>query len=106
MGYNMKKLIAVLAFTASFGASAGMPCNDMHEVATMIMKARQAGMSIPQLVETLEKHEFGFMQGLALYAYDTPRYSTESMKQGAISDFGNQVYIECKKQEETPKPAG
>ena len=102
----MKKLITAIAATLSFNASAGMPCKDMHDVSVMIMKARQAGMSVTTLNDSLEEHGLEFMSGIALLAYEKPRYSTEGMKEMVVTEFGNMVYVECKKQEKTPKAAG
>ena len=102
----MKKLITAIAATLSFNASAGMPCKDMHDVSVMIMEARHAGVPVTTSIDNLEKYGFEFMAGIALLAYDEPRYSTESMKQKSVTEFGNMIYVECKKQEETPKAAG
>lgn len=95
----MKKTLIATAAILSFNANAGMPCKDMHDVSVMIMEARQAGVSVTESIENLEKYGFEFMTGIALLAYEKPRYSTESMKQRSVTEFGNMIYIGCKKQE-------
>tara|TARA_B110000093_G_scaffold71523_1_gene77800 strand:- start:1673 stop:1981 length:309 start_codon:yes stop_codon:yes gene_type:complete len=70
-------------------------CKIVSEGASGIMKIRQDGVPLISILTAL-KHNKMFVQ-LVLIAYDTPKYSTEENQQGAITEFGNTVLLQCLK---------
>lgn len=75
-------------------------CTQIAELAESVMEARQLGGDIIHILNRLETLEDTnpFKEpliGLTHIAFETPRYSTESMQERAMNDFKSQVYIEC-----------
>lgn len=66
-----------------------------------VMEIRQEGI-VPavDMVEIAEKQEeiASSARDIVLAAYSQPRYSTVEYQEKAVSDFANDVYIECQRQ--------
>ncbi|WP_217476617.1 hypothetical protein [Stutzerimonas stutzeri] len=98
----MRKAIVAgaIALLASAGVSADQKrtaqCAQISEVASEIMKTRQAGVSMAKMMEVPSEGDLGDMlRGLTIAAYEKPRYSTPEMRQREIEDFQNDVYLNC-----------
>ncbi|PYE29917.1 hypothetical protein DFP83_1423 [Idiomarina fontislapidosi] len=104
----MKKLIVLLTSTLlSTGAisqdegSDNDICANLHSLAEVIMERRQEGTSVVKMMEVAEKSGNGkfteIIKAIVEDAYNSPKYSTQAMKQDTISTFANNVYMECRK---------
>jgi len=93
----MKKLtiaiIAAIGMTAAIEATADNPCEELHELATSVMTARQNGAAMPELMRIAGDNPL--VRAIVQDAYNAPRYSTNSVQQREIADFANTVYAQC-----------
>jgi hypothetical protein len=96
-------MLVVLFLFISSTAYASDICANLSTMATSIMEARQMGLPINTLLQAVETGAEGdatmleISTTLVLEAYETPKYSTEPMKEEAATEFGNKMYIECAK---------
>lgn len=67
-------------------------CKSYSELAGSIMSARQEGTEMSKLMSNSTSPE------LVVSAYELSRYTTETYKASAISDFANKAYLDCIKQ--------
>lgn len=70
-------------------------CTHYKDVAEQVMKTRQAGVDASKMMEVAEGNPL--MQKMIIVAFDTPSYSTEAYKEKAVSDFANEVFLDCYK---------
>ena len=92
----MKKLslAAVLALSVfSVQAEEEDYCESIGELATVIMQNRQKGVDLSKML-ALAKDNDG-VKAIVLDAYNSPRYSTDTYKNDAISDFSNKWVLAC-----------
>lgn len=97
----MKKLIAVLALTVAMinSAMAASPefCAQASETAEVIMRNRQTGVSVIDMMKIANSSESTkkMLTGLINEAFAEPAYSTPEYQQKAIREFGSQQYLMC-----------
>jgi len=76
-------------------------CQEISSLAQAIMAARQKGIPMPQVLETLKQSGAGNlytpMQAIAQDAYSRPQPVTELDRQKAVQDFGNEAFASCTK---------
>lgn len=77
-------------------------CANVGHAAEAVMKARQNGVALQQVLDTMNKSQFSddstkAMRAMIMMAYDRPRFNTEENKQNAINDFRDQVQLFCMK---------
>ena len=94
----MKTLLIIAALSG--GAETYDQCKDLHNVSRDIMHARQVGVKVTDAIDAAERSGAEFLTKLIVLAYQKPRFSTNAMKERAITEFANSVYLECKKQED------
>jgi hypothetical protein len=74
-------------------------CKGSSDLAKVIMKKRQSGLSISEMME--KNQTYGEVQKEAdLYtisAFKVPRYDVKEYQDKAILDFSNDIYLECVK---------
>ena len=75
-------------------------CSMMATLAESVMSARQTGVELQTLMETMT--EAGGAMGkigqeLLILAYDQPRYTTEKIQRRTIDEFRDDAYLECAK---------
>lgn len=78
------------------GASA---CLAAYDLAEMVMNLRQAGMTLPDMIEVAES-EKGSREMLAIVedAFSRPNYEMEDNKDKAVKSFAESWYATCKAQ--------
>jgi len=98
----MKKIIiiAMLVLIPIIGNAENKNCNSMAEFAKTIMQLRQGGAPINEVMNFIESAEdkpevYKVMKSITIMAYDTPRYSTPSIKEKTINEFYNTIYVNC-----------
>lgn len=97
----MKKILIIAALlaasTATHAEKASVldSCTVIGQSATSIMKARQRGVNMAQLLGDIKGSSI--LTKLIEMAYDQPRYSTEENTQREIEDFTNDVINGCMK---------
>lgn len=103
----MKKTIitAMLAIATSLPvlANKAASCEDAAEIAAVVMKARQAGVSMGRLLEMTESK---LAEELVYQAYDVHRFDSDEYQQKAISNFREKWEIACLKNERARKGKG
>lgn len=75
-------------------------CRSMSVAAKSIMKARQDGASMADLIDAAEVNGgalAGVIQGMIVLAYEKPGYSSAKFKEKASTDFANEAYLACAK---------
>ena len=101
----MKRIAAIsIALLAALNAHAkdeknssdGL-CSSVSTTAAEIMKARQNGVAMSKLIDLFKKDDAAIFRRLTISAYESPRYSTESMQEKSIQDFENKAFLDCYK---------
>lgn len=99
--------IAFMALTpAQADTTQAENCTSISKMAESIMRARQAGMpmheamAIPaKLGEGASEPQIAVLvklaQQMVIVAYEQPGYMTDAMRNQAVTDFGNEVYLTC-----------
>lgn len=74
-------------------------CLAAYDLAEMVMNLRQAGMSLPDMIEAAES-EKGSREMVAMVedAFSRPNYEMEENKDKAVKSFAESWYTTCKKQ--------
>ena len=100
----MKPLISVvLSLSLSFAAVPAMAedtCELLSDLAKTIMTKRQDGASMTDMMAIVGDQDSAaskVTKAMIIGAYEVPAYSTDKVKQNAITDFSNQVALECYK---------
>lgn len=75
-------------------------CQQFEKMAELIMKSRQAGISMSEVMGVSKISEIELARKMVIAAYESPRYQTEEMKQRAIEEFKNEAYLQCIKSQE------
>jgi hypothetical protein len=70
-------------------------CDTFSDVAEYIMTNRQQGVSMRNTMKAVEVIDWA--EEVVIFAYESPRYSTEDMQQRAIRDFTDEWYLRCVK---------
>jgi|JYMV01.1.fsa_nt_gi hypothetical protein len=92
----------ILISNAVNAAYSSNQCEAISEKGSLIMKARQDGMSAPEIVSLMNADSMNkglrnvFMSVIEM-AYDRDVVETPKAKQEMITDFKNKVYIICMK---------
>ena len=92
----MKKLfLAVVLVLTVFSVQAEEKhfCTSIGELATVVMQKRQEGIDLSKML-ALAKDNDG-VKAIVLDAYNSPRYSTDTYKNDAISHFSNKRVLAC-----------
>lgn len=108
----MKLLKIAFLISLAFSVSAqdeiavGELCSSMSTVAEEVMKSRHAGIPMSQTMELLE-HQMGLkdlpgshksgVRKIVVAAYEAPRYTTEEHIQRSVTEFSNEIYMQCYK---------
>lgn len=97
----MKKLLIVVLALGLITSAAHaqesddevVTCEDYGELAGLIMRSRQAGVPLAQMMAIVRDDPV--MREAALMAYETPRYNTDSIRQREIADFRDSWTVIC-----------
>ena len=90
----MKYLIAALILVMPFVVQANnYDCDEMAQLAEVVMEARQNGASMRSIMEIAGDNQLARV--IVIEAYDRSRFTTEEYKRMAINDFSNDVYQIC-----------
>ena len=92
----MKKLILAALFLPTL-ALAEKPtfeiCQSYSTYAETVMEGRQLGVDMASAYEMVKDEKL--LSTILMSAYDSPRYSTQVVKDNAISDFKNKWFLAC-----------
>ncbi len=69
-------------------------CESVGSLAKAAMEARQGGVALQDLMPSAND----LTKQLLIMAYEEPAYASERGRQAAITDFQNDVYLDCIKQ--------
>ena len=77
-------------------------CQTTANLAEIVMTRRQEGVSIVEMVTIVKDMPIGskereLTESILINAYGQPKFSTEEYIEEAITDFKNEVYLECAK---------
>lgn len=75
-------------------------CQTFYDLGETIMKARQANLPMPKLIEIYQfktDDASNVARQLITAAYQRPRFSTDSHQDSAVIDFANDTYLSCLK---------
>jgi|GEM_PF-2347695 len=95
-------VLYLISFPSSAESDWRIICQVNSELAEVIMKNRQQGMSMAKVMEiadmsSQDKMLSAFVESYIIKAYDSPRYSTGEMQIRAIENFRDERYLECVK---------
>jgi len=100
----MKKVVVMVMFMVfvAGNAWASKACMFQAEVAKSVMTSRQAGVPITVAIKSAEamgapKELKEFFKIVINIAYKRPLYNSQEMKQQAITEFSNEVYLVCER---------
>ncbi len=68
-------------------------CVVIQETAGAIMMRRQEGVPMVKVMEIVKDDDI--LRPLARKAYSMPRYRTPENQAGAVTDFADEVYMDC-----------
>ena len=99
-------LTVTLTFLAPVSAGAEITdfeaeiCDTWVVLAEEIMTERQAGGSMPQAIkkadeQEMEVHQFAY-RDFVMEAYSRPRFNTSENQQDSVTDFVNDIFLECR----------
>lgn len=92
------KLIAIaisLMFTSvSYAEDVNEVCGILHETATMVMKMRQEGAPMPQMMQLSDSD---LARAIVQEAYEEPQYHSDEVKARSIQNFANKIAASCYK---------
>jgi hypothetical protein len=105
----MKTMFAAIALTVALPLQPALadddPCQTLYTFAETVMSARQSGVSMPKLMESIRETTSegsdtalaarNIMTMMLKEAYDRPRWGTDGRKQEAIQDFANETAAAC-----------
>lgn len=75
------------------GNTVGSFCKNVSDLSVEIMKARQDGVLLSDIIE---KTKGAYLTKLvAMLAYDRPRFSAKENKRDAAVNFANDMYLAC-----------
>ena len=103
----MKKLLLSLLLAAPLAANASMSeCYTLLQMSNVIMKSKQAGVPITQMVnfneqqykETKDKNSHDLVDYMIRDAYSQPDYSSQIYKDEQLNEFNAKYYGMCKEQ--------
>lgn len=89
----MKKLILVICALSSFGAVADDKCQNVADMAEVVMKAHQAGMAMGKAMEILNAGELGTV--MIKDAYAKPRFRGADSKLDSVGRFRDEWHLAC-----------
>lgn len=95
MMMNLKAAVAAVAIVAATSAAAETKqetCTLIGQLAAVIMEKRQDGVDMSRLMEIADTE---LVRELVIFAYDTPRFSSEGYKRTAVQDFANEAMGVC-----------
>lgn len=91
----IKPLLLTLALAAPFTVAANdeelASCEQYAELAKIIMDNRQSGVPLVEMIKTTESKD---LRSIIKAAYKRPQYP-EGYRQEPITDFQNDIYLEC-----------
>lgn len=89
-------LATALLLSANVSAKTYEQCKMVTSVAESVMKARQSGASLDQVMEVaVSQNMESDLTPIIMLAYDVPRYGTESYQVGAVNDFKSKILKVC-----------
>ena len=68
-------------------------CQSYSTYAEIVMENRQLGVDMASAYELVKDEKL--LSTILMSAYDSPRYSTQVVKDNAISDFKNKWFLAC-----------
>jgi len=97
----VKKLLvtSLMLVLISTPALAGI-CEDISSLAGLIMDVRQKGAPMSTVMGVANEQKDAYRplcRSIVIDAYESPKYSTESVKAQVISEFTNKYYLACVK---------
>lgn len=77
-------------------------CYGLSSVAETMMRSRQNGRSMSQLLQRVSAQDvrpelISFQREVVIEAFETPQYQSPSVKENAISDFRDRWDVYCRK---------
>jgi hypothetical protein len=96
----MKKFIVIVMLLFSTTAFADEVCESLRKVAEQIMKNRQIGVPINEMIEVADNNHpkvKEILKALIIDAYGSPKFNTPKVINEAVNEFGNKVYVDCVK---------
>lgn len=89
----MKSLILAIFVLASFGVAADDKCQNVADMAKVVMEAHQAGMAMGKTLEILNGGELATM--MIKDAYSRPRFRSEDNKLDSVGRFRDEWHLAC-----------
>lgn len=92
----MNKLLTIAILASSFSALAEDkeqdPCLVIEAHAAAVMQSRQDGMRLKDILKIMSD---GYSKKVAIEAYKQPRFNTEKHKTRSVTEFANELYLQC-----------
>ncbi|TQE98644.1 MAG: hypothetical protein FKY71_12715 [Spiribacter salinus] len=71
-------------------------CAEVSSMAEAAAKARYRGVPMRKIMEVVQVFDMeGVAEAIVLDAYDLPDYHTEGAQDGAVREFGNEIFSIC-----------
>lgn len=91
----MALVFAFMSIPAAAADNWKETCSMVSKLAEIVMKARQSGKAMSEVIKAAEGNEA--YESVIILAYDKPRYGTAPMQQRTIEEFRDDAYVQCAK---------
>jgi len=91
--------VVAAAVTPAFAGEYDDLCQSMATYAESVMKLRQVGVPMGELLKIIKKNKNGAAsiksREIVILAYAQPHYLTLQVQRRTISDFRDQIHVSC-----------
>lgn len=85
--------ILLVAPVTSYANSTKELCESQQDLAHVVMRARQAGLPLKNILASVKQVKAG--EEIVRMAYTLPKYSSEEYRADAADEFSNKIYLLC-----------
>lgn len=99
-------LVTLIIFPFTISKSYSDPfekCKEVEKMSEAIMKYRQNGLAMSEMINILEEElglkseEFKLYREIVIMAYEEPKYTNKDRQKKIIREFSNKQYLYCVK---------
>lgn len=101
MNIFIRLMVSISLSVLALGVQAEEPvkltdrCKTWSGMAETIMKARQVGAPMSELMDAAEEANSEAMKKIVIMAYEKPRFSAEEVQKRSTDEFRDEIYLAC-----------
>jgi len=103
MNFKIISILVIILFSMTNSkAYVFDDCNEVSNLAGLMMELRQGGWAVSSLISmneiASEPDKTNALDEITIEAYEVTRFTGETIKKMAIEEFRNKIYLRCYKQ--------